>query len=180
VMDALHARVPALDEIVDECSPGISAIPVSEVVISSLRDWASTVALWNLALDPAGGPVQAPNSGCPRCSGLATINPLTGTFTRNLAWYQLGQASEFVDVGAQRVASNTFVSYHYLKPGVNFITTSLDDVAFVNPDGVRVLMAYNNSQSKISFAVSWHGASFEYSLPPRATVTFRWGPPAPA
>ncbi len=176
VMSSLHTRVPGLDEIVDECSPGISAIPVSEVVISSLREWASTVALWNLALNPAGGPVQAPNTGCPGCTGLVMINPRGGTVTRNLAWYQLGQASEFVEVGARRVASNTFVNYDYLKPGVNFITTSLDDVAFVNPDGDRVLIAYNNSPARITFAVSWHGSYFEYALPSHATVTFQWGP----
>ena len=179
VMDALHVRVPSLDEIVDECSPGISAIPVSEVVISSLREWASTVALWNLALNPAGGPVQAPNSGCPGCTGLVTVHPETGAVTHNLAWYQLGQASEFVDVGARRVASNTFVNYDYLKPGVNFITTSLDDVAFVDPDGDRVLIAYNNSPASIAFGVDWRGSDFEYSLPSHATATFQWGPAAP-
>ena len=178
VMSTLHSEDPRLEEIVDECSPGISTIPVSEVVISSLREWASTVALWNLALDPRDGPVQAPDTGCPGCTGLATIDPQTGTFTPRLAWYQLGQASHFIDVGATRVASNTFVTYDYVKRGVNFISASLDDVAFVNPDGTRVLLAYNNSPAPITFAVSWHGQYFEYTLPAEATVTFEWPPGA--
>jgi len=174
VMAALHTLAPTLNQIVDECSPGISAIPISEVVISSLRDWASTVALWNLALNPSGGPVQAPNTGCPGCSGLATINPLAGSFTPTLAWYQLGQASRFVQAGAVRVQSNTFVSYNYLTRGVNFISPSLDDVAFANPDGTRVLLAYDNATTPITFAVSWQGDYFEYTLPAGATVTFQW------
>jgi glucosylceramidase len=174
VMAQIHAAAPALDEIVDECSPGISTIPVSEVVISSLRDWASTVALWNLALNPNGGPVHVPDTGCPGCTGLVTINPRTGTFTPLLAYYQLGQASQFVALGARRVQSNTFATYNYTRPGVNFISTSLDDVAFVNPDGTHVLMTYNNSLAAIAFAVDWRGSYFEYALPAGATATFQW------
>jgi glucosylceramidase len=66
VMSQFRRADPRLDQIVDECSPGlITPTPTAEIVISSLRDWASTVALWNLALDPDGGPVEAPNHGCP-------------------------------------------------------------------------------------------------------------------
>ncbi len=174
VMNAIHSQRPQLDQIVDECSPGISAIPISEVVISSLRDWASTVALWNLALDPTGGPVQAPNHGCPGCSGLVTINEKSGAVTFNRAYYQLGQASAFVQPGAQRIESGHFVSYTYRKPGVNFVSAGLDDVAFANPDGTRALIAYNNGKQATLFAVDWHGSYFEYTLPAAATVTFEW------
>jgi glucosylceramidase len=144
------------------------------VVISSLRDWASTVALWNLALDQDGGPVQGQDTGCAGCSGLVTINDSTHTATANLALYQLGQASEFVEAGADRVASTHFVSYSYTKPGVNFVSAGLDDVAFVNPDGTRVLIAYNNSSRAIPFAVSWHGEYFTDTLPAKGMATFRW------
>jgi glucosylceramidase len=176
VMSQLHAVAPALDEIVDECSPGISALPVPEVLIASLRNWASAIALWNLALNPSGGPVQSPNTGCPGCSGLATIVPTSGKFVPRLAWYQLGQASEFVQPGAVRVMSNTFAGYNYTKPGVNFVSPALDDVAFIDPGGNRVLLAYNNSPAPITFAVSWAGYSFQYALPAGATATFEWSP----
>jgi glucosylceramidase len=175
-MAQIHAVAPAIGEIVDECSPGISALPVTEVLIASMRDWASTVALWNLALNPTGGPVQPPNTGCPGCTGLATISPTSRTFLPKLAWYQLGQASEFIQPGALRVMSNSFVTYNYTKPGVNFISPSLDDVAFRNPDGSRVLLTYNNSPATITFAVGWDGYYFEYSLPSYATTTFKWSP----
>ena len=39
-----------------------------------------------------------------------------------------------------------------------------------------MLLAYNNSPARITFAVSWHGSYFQYSLPSHATVTFQWGP----
>lgn len=164
----------SLASIVDECSPGLTPTPISEVVISSLRNWAGTVGLWNLALDPTGGPAQLPNHGCKGCSGLVTIDPRTGTVTPRLAYYQLGQASAFVAPGAQRVASPTFVQYRYPGPGVDVATPGLDDVALRNPDGSLVLIAYDNSSRPVRFSVAWKGRAFSYRLTAGATATFVW------
>jgi glucosylceramidase len=177
VMSRFHQLAPRLNEIVDECSPGISSTPIPEVVISSLRNWASTVALWNLALDPTGGPAQPPNHGCPGCAGLATINPKTHTDTLNLNYYELGQASAFVSSGARRISSPTFVGYRYPGPGVNVASPGLDDVALRNPDGSIVLIAYDNANAPRAFSVAWHGRTFGYRLPAHATVTFVWNRP---
>jgi glucosylceramidase len=175
VMSVFRQAAPRLDQIVDECSPGgITPTPTSEIVIASMRDWASTVALWNLALDPRGGPVQVPNTGCPGCVGLATIDEATGSVVLRRSYYQLGQASAFVSPGAQRIKSGHFVSYVYPRSGVNVVTPGLDDVAFKNPDGSIVLVAYNNSSAPVPFAVAWSGRSFSYALPAQATVTFVW------
>jgi len=174
VMGAFHRRHPAIEEIVDECSPGISAIPVADVVISSLRNWASTVALWNVALDTRGGPVQAPNAGCRGCYGLARIDARRGTVRLTSAYYELGQASRFIERGAVRVASSNFVSYDYRRPGVDFVSRGLDDVALLNPDGSHVLLAHNAARRALTFAVAWRGAYFRYRLPAGATATFTW------
>jgi glucosylceramidase len=174
VMSAVHALDPQLKTEMTECSPGISTVPISEVVISSLRNWASQVYLWNLALDPSGGPVQAPNHGCPGCSGLVTIDPSTGSVSYTSAYDELGQASEFIEPGAQRVKSNSFVHYHYTRPGADYVSSGIDDVAAVNPDGSVVLMAYNNSKQTRTFAVEWHSYYFSDTLAPGATVSFRW------
>ena len=175
-MSDIHAQVPGDDQIVTECSQGIVPYPAAEVLIGSLRNWASVVALWNLALDPAGGPVQPPNYGCPGCTGDVTINESTQTVNFDLSYFQLGQVSAFVAPGATRVGSNTFVSYFQTSPNNYGASPGLDDVAFVNPDGTRVLVAYNNSPSQIGFGVVWNGRGFVYSLPANATVTFSWKP----
>ena len=175
VMSASHAQAPGDGQIVTECAQGIEPYPVPEVLIGSLRNWASVVTLWNLALDPAGGPVQPPNSGCPRCTGEVTINESTHTVTFRLSYFQLGQVSAFVEPGATRIGSNSFVSY-YRSPNKYGASPGLDDVAFVDPDGTRVLVAYNNSTTPIRFGVSWNGRGFGYSLPAQATVTFSWKP----
>jgi glucosylceramidase len=54
------------------------------------------------------------------------------------------------------------------------VSSGLDDVAFLNPDGTRVLFAYNTGRTPITFAVRWHRSSFTYRIPPHATTTLRW------
>ena len=174
VMDAQHRSAPDLGEIVTECSPGLTPYPVSEVLIGSIRNWATAISLWNLALDPNGGPVQQPNIGCPHCSGVVTVDEHQHTAKLRLAYYQLGQLSKFVQPGAQRIRSNHFVRYYHTASGYNRVTPGVDNAAFVNPDGTRVLMAYNSAAAPAKFAVTWMGRSFTYELPAQATVTFRW------
>ena len=172
VMNEFAAADPRLQQIVDECSPGgTSPTPTSEVVIASLRDWASTVSLWNLALDTHGGPVQAPNHGCPGCVGLASIDEHTGRVGLTRAYYQLGQVSAFVARGARRIAANHFVAYTYPHKGVNVVTPGLDDVALRNPDGSIVVIAYDNATAPIRFAVAWRGRELTETLSPQAMMT---------
>ncbi|MGA9858275.1 MAG: glycoside hydrolase family 30 beta sandwich domain-containing protein [Solirubrobacteraceae bacterium] len=178
VMNEFRHADPRLDEIVDECSPGgTSPTPTSEIVIASLRDWASTVALWNLALDPHGGPVQVPNHGCPACVGLASIDEHTAHVGLTRSYYQLGQASAFITPGARRIASNHFVSYAYPHKGVSVVTPGLDDVAFRNPDGSVVLVAYDNAPQPARFAVAWRGRALPYALGPGSMVTMVFNRP---
>jgi O-glycosyl hydrolase len=174
VLGALHEVAPSLDQIVSECSPGISKYPVPEVMIGAFRNWASSVSLWNIALDPSGGPVQPPNRGCQACTGLVTISERTHTLTFNRSYYQLGQVGRFVEPGARRIATDHFVFYFHPRPGVTGTSPGLDDVAFVNPDGRKVLIAYDNAPRAVRFAVAYHGKSLMYTLPPRATATFVW------
>jgi glucosylceramidase len=171
-----HEMFPRLDQIVDECSPGLTP-SISETLISSLRNWASAVVFFNLALDPERGPVQPPNHGCPPCTAESTVYP-DGQFTLNLNYYQLGQASHFIDRGAVRIATQNYVSYAIAGNDPKIATSGLDDVAFQNPNGSKVLVAYDNSKGAIRFAVEWQKQWFTYRLPAHATVTFEWDKPA--
>jgi hypothetical protein len=94
-------------------------------------------------------------------------------------YYQLGQVSAFVQPGASRIDSPSFVSYGVNGSNVETVSAGLDDVAFVNPDGSKVLVAYNNSTAPISFAVSSDGRYFSYTIPPQAMTTFTWDAPTP-
>lgn len=176
-ISGLHRVAPGLDQVVSECSPGSGiAFTTSQVEIAATRNWASAVTLWNLALDPAGGPVQLPNYGCRGCTGVVTVDPVARTVRLSRDYYQLGQFSKYVAPGAVRIASNTLVHDHYFYPSGLITTQGVDDVAFQNPDGTRVLIAYADTAAPVSFAVRDGSDSFRYRLSAGATATFTWKP----
>jgi glucosylceramidase len=175
MMSGVHQAAPSLTQVVDECTTGGGNIfPTSETLISSFRNWASAVSLWNLALDPSGGPVES-WAGCAGCTGVVTVNERDGGASLSPDYYELGQLSDFVQPGAVRVGTENFVSYGLSSAYQTTITAGLDDVAFENPNGSHVLMAYNNSTGPIPFAVEWRGHYLTDTIPAQATTTFTWG-----
>jgi glucosylceramidase len=176
VMTGLHRVAPGLDQIESECSTGGAPGPPAELMIAAFRNWATGVLLWNLALDPRGGPVEPPNLGCPRCVGVVTIDERTHAVVYGSDYYQLGQFSKFVRPGASRIGSDHFVAYNTPTRyhHVDYATAGIDDAAFTNPDGGKVLLAHNTSNRPRRFAVQWRGRAFTYTLPAGATVTFLW------
>ena len=173
-MSQLHQAFPNADQIVDECSPEIRPMNTAETLISAFRNWASTVSVWNLALNPNGGPVQAPNKGCTGCTGVVTISEQAHTVSYGQKFYQLGQVSKFVHPGAVRIDSPNFVSYTTDSNNWAAVTPGMDDVAFLNPDGSKVFIAYNNAPAATSFAVQTDRRYFTYRIPARAMTTFTW------
>ena len=174
VMSELEHSAPGLDQIADECSPEIRDTGAPEYLISTLRNWASVVAVWNVALDPQGGP-HGTAYGCPGCTGVVTINEQSHTVSLSPEYYQLGQVSAFVQPGATRIGSSSFVTYGVNSANIETVSAGLDDVAFQNPGGSLVLITHNNSSAPITFAVDSNGHYFTYTLPATAMTTFVWG-----
>lgn len=176
-MTMMHDRFPGKDIYETECSSGgcttcpwTSPAPPVELAIAATRNWSKTVALWNLALDAHGGPPS--QSGCTTCIAPVTVDPASGAVSYSADYYQLGQVSHFVHPGAYRIASTTFVpAYH---SGAGYGVTTVDDVAFRNPDGSIVLVAYNAAATPREFWVRWGNQFFNYTLPAAAAVTFTW------
>jgi glucosylceramidase len=169
---AFHNAFPGVQNLMTECSPGIIPYTGAEASIDAIRNWASSATLWNVALNSDGGPVQAPNEGCGNCTGLVTINQGTHKVTKTDNYYQLGQLSKFVERGAVRIDTPRWV--HDYRDTRYHVSAGLDNVAFLNPDGSRVLVAYDNSSHPITFGVSWNYQQFSYTLNAGATVTFKW------
>jgi glucosylceramidase len=166
----VHNAYPGKDTYFTECSGSQSSNNANtfadsldwqteNLIIGSTRNWAKTVATWNVALDPSGGP----SMNCTTCTAAVTVDNNAGTATYNAEYYVLGQASKFVKPGAVRISSNTFGS------------GNIEDVAFRNPDGSNALIVLNaDTANSHSFNVSENGQSFTYSLPARAVATFTW------
>ncbi|RPD45049.1 T9SS C-terminal target domain-containing protein [Hymenobacter sediminis] len=131
---------------------------VGNYLIGTTRNWSKSVLIWNLALDQNSGPK---NGGCPDCRGVVTVNNTNGSVTRNVEYYALGHASKFVDPGAVRIESNS-------------VAGGIENVAFRNPDGSKVLIALNNGSAASTFKVVWNGQAFTTSLPAGAVATYKW------
>ncbi|WP_308637882.1 glycoside hydrolase family 30 protein [Paenibacillus silvisoli] len=132
---------------------------MQNLIIGSTRYWARTVLKWNLALDEKNGPK---NGGCPNCRGFVKIDQKGGEVSFNSEYYAFGHASKFVKPGAFRIESNSFEG------------EGIQDVAFRNPDGSIVLIAFNPDESKRTFQVRHRERAFEYTLAAGAAATFVW------
>jgi glucosylceramidase len=130
-----------------------------------LRNASKSFVKWSLALDQNLGPNLSEVSGagyggCNDCTPLVTVNSSTGVITKDIEFYTLGQFSKFIQPGAVRVWSSD--------------TPSIVSSAFVNANGTRALVAFNNSSSSETFQVQWGTQNFSYTLPSFAAATFTW------
>ncbi|WP_420606767.1 glycoside hydrolase family 30 protein [Novosphingopyxis sp.] len=165
----VHERYPEKDVFFTECSGGewSAAWPdawswmLRNLIVGTTRNWARGVLLWNLALDERHGPHLG---GCDTCRGVVTIDSETGAVTRNPEYYALGHVSAFVRRGARRIASDSPVA-------------GVENVAFLNPDGSRVMLAFNAGEAPADLTVTAEGRHFTYRLPAKAAATFRWHEP---
>jgi glucosylceramidase len=141
-----------------------------EMIIHSMRNWASSYVKWGLALDQNRGPNDG---GCNTCTPLVTVNSQTGAVSYPVDYYTLGHFSKFVVPGSTAVWSSNAPGLI----GAAFVTPSRTPAARGTShfyDGLVVLVAYNDSSNIQTFQVSWHGRSFAYTLPALAGATFTW------
>ena len=160
-MTTLHNLHPQLGQFVTEASGGTwiadEVRSDFEMIIHSMRNWSKAYVKWGLALDQNRGPHAG---GCGTCTGLVTVDQNTGAVTRTIDYYTLGHFSKFVLPGAVRTWSSN-------APGIVSAT-------FLNPDGTRILVVYNDSAASQVFQVVWDQQSFSYTLNSLAGATFQW------
>jgi hypothetical protein len=91
---------------------------------------------------------------------LVTINSGTGQASYTIDFYTLGHFSKFILPGARRIHSSN--------------ASGVLSGAFLNPDGTRVLIAFNDLPSSNAFQVRWNSKAFAYTLPANSGATFVW------
>lgn len=134
-----------------------TAYPVGRILIGALRNWSKNVILWNLAADPGYNP-HTDNGGCSICQGAVTIDG--DKVVRNLAYYVIAHASKFVPFGSSRIESSQ--------------TTKVSNVAFLTPEGKRVLIVSNNSTESQLVKVVEGDRSFYYTVNKGSSMTHIW------
>ena len=117
---------------------------MQNVVIGTTNNWSKTVLEWNLAnntnLDP-----HTPG-GCTTCLGAVTITNST-SYTKNVAYYIIGQISKFVKAGALRV-------------GTSSTNGSITSAGFKNTDGSLSLLVYNAGGAENTIRIVSGSAAF--------------------
>jgi glucosylceramidase len=174
---AFHEAYPELSIHETECTQDRAEHwpKTIDILIDHTRHWASSVAAWNVALDPDGGPHSAACSVVRdgQCYATNTGSILTapvvisgpeGTATARLTreYYELGHFTKFVRPGAVRIGSTGLGSVKH--------------VAFENVDGSKALVVHNGRQTPASFAVNIEGGRhFDVvDLPRDAIATYLW------
>ncbi len=130
---------------------------IKNLVIGASRNWAKTVLEWNLTSNPTLTP-HTDRGGCDRCLGAVTIDG--DSVARNPAYYIIAHASKFVEPNSLRIDSN--------------LPEGLPNVAFLRPDGKKVLIVLNESKVANSFTVKEKENGFTGTLNPGAVGTWVW------
>jgi len=128
-------------------------------VVRIPRNWSESVVWWNMALDQDHGPSLLGDGST--CRGLVKVNTHNGDTDYNVDYYTLGHISNFVEPGAYRIESNWY-------------RDDLENVAFRNPDGSKVLIVSNRTSDEKTFKVKDGDKSFDYTIPGEGAVTFVW------
>ncbi|MFI9816410.1 ricin-type beta-trefoil lectin domain protein [Saccharothrix variisporea] len=129
-------------------------------IVNYARNWSGSLVKWSLALNQNMGPH---NGGCGTCTGLITVQEggsRAGQVDYTIEYYTTGHLTKFVRPGAYRIDSTA--------------NSTVQNVAWRNPDGSKALIAHNGGGSAQSVRVNWGNQSFTYTLPARTTATFTW------
>lgn len=129
-------------------------------IIGVMRNWGKSFVKWPVAADENYGPYHG---GCDHCTGLLLVHnedKQAGKIEYTIEYYTLGHFTKFVRKGAHRIDSTE--------------NKAVLNVAFKNPDGSLVLIAYNDTDTPQEFKVRWHGQAFTQTLPINTSATFVW------
>jgi glucosylceramidase len=128
-----------------------------EEIIHVMRSSGKSFVKWNLAGDQNDGPHAG---GCANCTPLVIVNSSSGAVSYSVDFYTLGHFSKFVLPGAYRIYSGN--------------SAGIVSAGFLNPDGSKVLVAFNDTSANSTFQVQWGSQSFAYTLPSYSGATFNW------
>lgn len=120
------------------------------------RHWCQALSGWNLALDEKG----RPNIGPFPCGGMVTIHSQTKEITRSGQYWAFAHFSRNVRRGAKRFESACQIA-------------GVEQVAFENPDGQKVLVVTNSGPARTA-TLKQENQTAELALAPDSVTTLLW------
>ena len=126
------------------------------VIIGSIKNWSKVALEWNLANDIGYGPHTS--GGCESCKGALTIDG--SAVKRNVSYYIIAQVSKFITPGSLRIGSTE--------------SNTFSNVAFMRPDGKKVLLVLNENTSDVNFFIKYKGALAQIRQSAGSAATYIW------
>lgn len=135
------------------------------LVVDAINSGSRALFMWNLALDPTGGPKIPGTCGGP-CRGVITIDPSSSAVTEQPEFYTLAQLSRAADPGAQVLGTTS--------------SGGVIAVSFKNLDGIVGVYGYNLNADARIVSVEVKGAGERrFSIEGKAIFTLRGLPGTP-
>jgi glucosylceramidase len=126
-----------------------------------IRDWiqagVNVYSAWNMVLDTAGKNLDS-QQPWPQ-NALLVVDTTAKTLTATPAYFVFRHVSQYVDPGAQVVATSP--------------STNKDVLAFKNPDGTIVVVIYNSGAAKM-MTVALAGTRVQFAMPANGWATVNW------
>jgi len=124
-------------------------------IINDLNNYSEGWIDWNLYLDEEGGPTYAKNF----CEAPIMIDKATKEIFYNPSYFYIGHFSKYIVPGAKRVFCG------------NDCESMLYTVAYINPDGEKVVVIENTSSRRKNITLTVDGKYTEFMVRPHAIIT---------
>lgn len=121
-------------------------------MLGNLSAGANGILDWNLLLDEKGGPNHVGNY----CA--APIMLSDSGFEKRLSYYYIGHFSRYIKKGAKKIASTKY-------------TDKVETVAFINPEGERVLILLNKENEPVEVTIREKGKGIKKTIQAHSIVT---------
>ncbi len=181
-LDAVHRLFPEKYLIgTENSSSAVDAIPyyggekIAHELIGDFNNHSSAYMDWNLILDKTGHPYhwdkeraeaqKKRNNAFVNQSMQIKHRPSTPIMLwgkelhYDYSYYYLGQFSKFLRKDAVRIASSVY-------------SPDLESVAFLNPDGSRVLVVMNKGEKTLPAVLRFRNSVAPYEMTPHSIATF--------
>lgn len=109
---------------------------------------------WNLLLDSEGGPNHVGNF----CAAPIMCDTKADTYEKRLSYYYIGQFSRYLKDGAVRIGTSRY-------------TDGIEVTGFLNPDGERVIVLLNRTESAKPYTLREAGEGVCGELAPHSICT---------
>lgn len=129
-----------------ECwtSPHTGPFQAADFTMGPLQNWASGSIAWTLGSDQNYGPHLS--GGCDTCRGIIVVDTNTGTYTKTVDYYMMGQFSKFMPRGATVLSTTGSFDYGGGQ--------KVESTASANPDGTTTVVIQNGFNNEIYVTVT--------------------------